>query len=166
MTATTQFLPTATATFSFQAVLDGQQYTVAVLWNTFGQRWYFQITDVNGNLILFAPLTGAPAPIQIASAFWQSQTVTVTTASPHGFPPGSTQLLTVAGLTPDAYNGQFFALITGSSSFTYQLIADPGAAVVTSGTSVVEPYGINLVQGYFNSTMVFYYPSQTFVVAP
>ena len=162
----TPFLPTASSIFQFQATLDGQPYTVAVLWNTFGQRWYFQITDQNGNIILFRSLVGSPAPIPILTAFWVPSAVTINTQTPHGFPIGTTQNVTIAGLSPGGYNGQVYALITAQSTMTYPLARNPGAAMVTGGVSVVQPYRVSLVGGYFNSTMFFDETLQQFTVSP
>lgn len=70
MTTTTQFTPTADAPFQFQATLTGPtanvasagtSFTVSVLWNTFGQRWYIQITDQGGNVVVTKPLIASPS---------------------------------------------------------------------------------------------------------
>jgi hypothetical protein len=66
MTTTTQFAPTATQPFQFQAVLTDAvlgtaTYNCTVLWNAFGQRWFIQVTDQNNDLILNKPLIASPA---------------------------------------------------------------------------------------------------------
>jgi len=65
----TPFAPTANAVFQFQATLagptsnvssTGPTFNVSVPWNTFGQRWYIQITDQNGVLVLSRALIASP----------------------------------------------------------------------------------------------------------
>lgn len=60
MTTFVQFNPSATANFQFQATLDGNNYVVIVTWNLFGQRFYVNIYDTSGVLILAMPLIGSP----------------------------------------------------------------------------------------------------------
>ena len=57
-------------------------------------------------------------------------TVTVTTTAPHGYTIGDTILLTIAGVTPVAYNGTYLCTITGASTFTYALGGSPGSVTV------------------------------------
>lgn len=61
MSTTTQFtpIPTSSPPFQFQATLDGNQYNIATLWNVFGQRWYIQVTDQTGVLVVNKPLIGS-----------------------------------------------------------------------------------------------------------
>jgi len=59
-------------------------------------------------------------------------TVLVTTASPHGIPTGDTVEATIAGVTPTAYNGTFNVTSVTSTTLTYVLSTNPGAATVTS----------------------------------
>jgi hypothetical protein len=65
----TQFAPNVNGPFLFQAVLTGPTsdvsstdtlFTITVPWNTFGQRYYIQITDQSGALVLAAPLIPSP----------------------------------------------------------------------------------------------------------
>lgn len=71
--------------------------------------------------------------IAVTSAVWASGTVTVTTTAPHGLPDGETIPLTVAGFAPVGYNGLVQGTVTGASTVTYPLVANPGA-VTTVGT--------------------------------
>lgn len=54
------FLPTPSAPFQFQTVLDGAQYTVTVTYNVFGQRYYVNLYTVQGALVLSTPMVGSP----------------------------------------------------------------------------------------------------------
>jgi len=55
---------------------------------------------------------------------------TCTTSTAHGFPVGEIVSLTIAGVTPAAYNGTFNCTITSTTEFTYALTPDPGADTV------------------------------------
>jgi len=66
----------------------------------------------------------------ITSMSWSGGTVTVATTSPHGLPVGQTISLTIAGVTPTAYNGTYDCAITGASAFTYALASNPGSVTV------------------------------------
>ena len=69
----------------------------------------------------------APAPA-LSSLVWSGGVVTATTANPiAGLTVGDTFLTTLSGASPTAYNGTVTATVTGPSSFTYPLAADPGA---------------------------------------
>ena len=71
MTAVITFAPGALVPFQFQAtltdsVLGTATYNCTVLWNTFGQRWYLQVADQSGNLIVNKPLVASPPGYQIS----------------------------------------------------------------------------------------------------
>lgn len=52
--------------FSFQAVLDGNMYNITVTWNIFGLRYYVNVFDAQGNLILTTPMVGSPDDYDIS----------------------------------------------------------------------------------------------------
>ena len=62
----------------------------------------------------------------ITSLTWATSVVTVTTASPHGWTNGDVVPITIAGAVPAGYNGTFTGTITGASTLTYPLAANPG----------------------------------------
>lgn len=66
----------------------------------------------------------------ITSMAWNAAVVTVDTTAPHGIPVGKSLLVTIAGVTPVGYNGTFLATATDADSFTYPLVANPGAVTV------------------------------------
>ena len=71
MATITAFVPSATTPFQFQttltdSVLGTATYNCTVLWNTFGQRWYLQVADQSGNLIVNKPLVASPPGYQIS----------------------------------------------------------------------------------------------------
>lgn len=59
------FAPTATQTFQFQPTLDGNVYNCIVTWNLWGQRWYFNLYQLNGTLVLCAPVVASPPGFDI-----------------------------------------------------------------------------------------------------
>jgi hypothetical protein len=162
MTTYIPFTPSTTQAFTFQPTLDGTQYNVTIPWSLFGQRYYVTCTTLSGNLIFNLPLTGSPAGVTITSLAWASNTVTVTTAAPHGYPLGAIINLTVTEVSPSAYNGTYPCAVISPNQVTYSLAGYPGA-VASSGTLF---YNINLAAGYFASTLVFREKNQMFEVTP
>jgi hypothetical protein len=75
-------------------------------------------------------------PAAMASLAWSAAyggQVTVNTTLPHGAEIGDLFPVTIAGVVPAQYNGQFMAQASGASSFTYYLATNPGT-VTTVGT--------------------------------
>ncbi len=166
MTTFVTFAPSATVPFSFQPKLDGAQYQAVITWGLAGQRWYVNLYDQTGNLIFYLPVIGSPTAIQTASLSWSGvqNLVTVTTAVPHGIPPGLTVELTVVGVLPMAYNGIWDMFSTAPSTLTFPLATDPGSDATVNGNIGRD---INIAGGYFKtSTLVFREATQQFEVTP
>lgn len=85
-------------------------------------------------------------PTANSSLAWSGGTVTVTTAAPHLIPNGKQVKVTIAGVTPSAYNGTYVATSTGASTFTYALVSDPGSETVP-GTWVLADASELLAMG-------------------
>jgi hypothetical protein len=171
MTTFTDFVPSRVAAFQFQPTLDGEPYTVVVTWNLFGQRFYVNVTALDGTLVCARPLIGSPTGIAIETLSFDEVTglVTATTSVPHGYKIGTVVGLTVSGASPAAYNGLVDALISGPDTFTYSLSANPGTATAPGAAS----YDVDLIGGMtdsagnpFTSTLVFRQQSQQFEVNP
>jgi hypothetical protein len=156
------FTPSVTAAYQFQPTLDGQVYNCIILWSLFGQRYYIQIADLSGNIIVYEALTGSDTGVNISSLVWNQGQVTLTTSAPHGYRIGAVIDLTVSGCAPAAYDGRFQCQITGRETLTYSLAANPGTA---TGFGALT-YDISLVSGYFQSTLVFRKPNMQFEVNP
>jgi hypothetical protein len=71
-------------------------------------------------------------PQAITSLAWSGGTVTVTT-TPHGLTTSSVYYLTVSGAVPTGYNGTYACTVTGTSTFTYAVVSNPGSST-TPGT--------------------------------
>lgn len=163
MTTLVLFQPSPLAPFSFIATLDGQQYSVSVAWNLFGQRWYVTVSTLAGAVVLSEGLNGSPAAVSFESLDWDNGYVTGVTANPHGYVVGATAALVVGGCAPDAYNGDVAALVVDDETLTWPLAVDPGPATAR-GTVVFD---IDLVEQYFEtSTVVFRESTQQFEINP
>ncbi len=75
------------------------------------------------------------APLALTSLTWSGGVVVATTVAtiPGNLSSGDTFITTIAGVTPSGYNGLVLATVTGTSTFTYPLAANPGTETV-SGT--------------------------------
>jgi hypothetical protein len=162
MTTLFNFTPSAIAAFQFQPTLDGQVYNATVVWSLFGRRFYLNLTDLSGNLIVYEALTGSNTGVNISTLSWNQGQVTLTTSVSHGYNIGSVVNLTVSGCAPSSYNGAFRCQITGLNTMTYFLATDPGIA---TGFGALT-YDVSLVSGYFASTLVFRQPNAQFEVSP
>jgi hypothetical protein len=79
---------------------------------------------------LAALVTALAAPVALASLTWSGGVVTGTTTTPHGWTTADAIPLSIAGVTPAGYNGTYNATISGASTFTFPLTANPGAVTV------------------------------------
>lgn len=157
------FQPSSQGPYQFQPTLDGSSYLVTVTWNTFDQRWYFNLYDNSGVLVVSKALVGSDAGANIQGMSWSRGVVALTTVLPHGLLIGDTLDLTVSGCSPSAYNGDQQMLVTGLSTLTFSLSADPGEANAFGAIS----YDIDLIDGFgFTSKIVFRQTSQQFEVTP
>ena len=86
------------------------------------------VTNVQGFQVATTGLGGA---ISVSSMTWSGGLVTVTTAAPHGRPLGYTLALTFAGATPTSINSTFDCTVTGASTYTFPLAANPGTITGT-----------------------------------
>jgi autotransporter-associated beta strand protein len=85
---------------------------------------------------LFLSLNHADAafagPIAISSISESGTTVTVMTATPVPF--ATNQTVTISGVTPLGYDGDFAVVVTGSNTFTYTAAAGLGTATLANAT--------------------------------
>lgn len=66
VSAIVPFVPSATSPFQFQATLDGATYNVVVTWNVFGQRYYVNVYDQGGALVICMAMVGSPLDYDIS----------------------------------------------------------------------------------------------------
>ena len=64
-------------TFTFNPVLDGKTYFATVKWNIYGQRYFIQLVDTNGNTVLALPVIGSPdnRSISITAGYFTSELI-------------------------------------------------------------------------------------------
>lgn len=62
---------------------------------------------------------------------------TLTTAAPHGLVTGNS--VTIIGTTPAGFSGTYLITVTGASTFTYTMAADPGGNATVVGSYVPAP---------------------------
>lgn len=60
MTILIPFNPAPNANFQFQCTLDGAPYNVICTFNAYGQRYYINVYDLTGTLILSRPIIASP----------------------------------------------------------------------------------------------------------
>jgi hypothetical protein len=60
MTTLINFNPASTANFQFNPVLDGITYTAICTYNLYAPRYYVNIYDNNGTLIVTRPIIASP----------------------------------------------------------------------------------------------------------
>jgi hypothetical protein len=157
---TLTFTPSATSVFQQQIVLDNQAYTLLINWSLFGCRYYVNLYDQTGTLVVCRPLIGSPLGYDLTSLVSANNVVTVTTSEPHTYPPGSVITLAISGCTPDIYNGIYQCNILDNMTFSYPLVTtDTGA----TGFGQVN-FFLSLTEGYFTSDMVYYPDSQQIII--
>lgn len=111
---------------------------------------YSSLFSTNVNL---APLTrsgstvtGQTIAVAVSSITRASTTATVTTATAHGLTTGD--IVTIAGATPSAYNGDFSVTATSSTVFTYAIAGSP-VTPATGTITVSPPHGLS-TNNYIN----------------
>jgi len=172
MTTYFNYVPSPVAPYVFSPVLDGVVYNCTVPWGLFGQRPYLTVNAIDGTWLLTTALVGSPTGLSLQSVSWANGRAAAATVNPHGYKIGRIVTLTLSGTVPDGYNGVVQALVTGRSTFSWALAANPGPATVLG----MAAYNINLVAGLTDpnsgallatgSTLVFRQPSMQFEASP
>ena len=86
MTTLVQFKPSNFANFQFNPVLDGISYTAICTWNIYAPRYYINIYDNNGTLIVTNPIVASPDNFDIDLVFgYFKQSTLVYRASSNNF---------------------------------------------------------------------------------
>ena len=135
--------------------------------NTFANSQHFTFL-LSADVGVIGTTGGSPVLVLPTYALaWSNDSgvglVTATTAARHNLPLGQRVNLAISGEVPAGYNGNYLCAVTGPSTFTYPLVADPGIET-TPGT--YSP-NIDIFAGYFAaSTTVFRESAQQFEVNP
>ena len=131
-------------------------------WGLFRRGYVVNCVALDGSLVFAVPLIGSPVGINLQSLSWANGTATATAAAPHGYAPGSTVRLAIAGCAPDAFNGTVDALVVDPLNFSWPLAANPGPATAFGTAS----RNLNIAGGYFASTLVYRAANGQFEVSP
>lgn len=163
MTTVVDFAPSASAPFQFNPTLDGQIYSARVTWGLFSQRYFLELSALDGTLVFNQALEGSPVGIVLQELSWSLGRITASTSGPHGYRVGTTLKLTISGVSPDGYNGTRECLVSSPTDFSYPEPVYPGSPMVLGRVD----YNLNLAGGYFTeSTLVFREPSRQFEITP
>lgn len=142
MSTLVNFQPSTTAAFSFGLTLNSASYIATITWNQFGERYYLNLADPSGALVLCRPVT-ASGP-QISAAFtWANGSAIAQAAGNHNVPIGSLAKVRIYG-TGAAFDGTYQVFAAGSQVLTYPLIVAPSEPAPLSGTI---SFDLNLVDG-------------------
>lgn len=69
MTTFIKFDPSPSANFQFNATLDGANYIVICTWNVYSARYYLNVYNNNGTLIVTNPIVASPDDFDINLVF-------------------------------------------------------------------------------------------------
>lgn len=160
MSTVIQFTPSTTAPFQFSPVIAGTQYNAVVTWNVWEERYYLNLYNTSGTLVLAVPVV-ATGPKLSATMTWTSAgfggVATALTAAPHNVPVG--QLANVyISQTGTAYDGAWQALATGANTMTWSL-ANPNQSQPLAGQL---SFPLNIVAALGAGWMIFNYADMTF----
>jgi hypothetical protein len=156
VTTLVPFTPSNLANFTFQPVLDGTTYSAVVTWNQYGQRYYLNISTLQGVLMLSIPLIASPDAISQTAIPNGTQTLALTTRNP----------AIIAGMTVTGANVPAGTTITGIYG---QLVTTSEAIPELSNTSAPQSSfeftsSINLALGYFDTPIIFRGSTQQFEI--
>lgn len=123
MSTTIQFTPSTAGPFQFKPTIANTLYTAFVTQNLFGGRYYLNLFDQSGALVLSRPLSSTGPKLQ-ATLTWEDTGIgglaTITTASAHNVPVG--QLANVyVSQTGASFNGLWQVLSVSEIELTYAL---------------------------------------------
>lgn len=158
MSTLVAFTPSTTAAFTFQPTLNGTQYNATITYNIFGQRYYLNLTDLAGNLVLCTALVSSGPRLQ-ATFTWTNGVATVSTMANHNVPVGAVANVRISQ-TDTLFDGGYRALATGPTTLTYALVTNPNEAEPVLG---IASFPLNLTPGL--GWLVFYEDTQQFEYA-
>jgi hypothetical protein len=157
VSAFVNFVQSALAPFQFQPTLNGVQYNVTVPSNAFGERYYINVSDLSGNLILYRALTESGPSFQ-ASLTWAKAVVTAALTSNHNVRMGELANLRISQ-SNSPFDGTYQGLAVNATTFTFALPADPNVQVPVRGTL---DFPLDLLAGYGIGSLFFHFETQQF----
>jgi len=98
-----------------------------------------QVMMVDGTYgYIYSTVAVNGTPQTISTITRSGTTGTLTTAAPHLLTSGN--LVTLAGVTPSGFNGTYTVTVTGASTFTFTMQADPGGNASVVGTYTIPSF--------------------------
>lgn len=134
------FAPSVSGPFIFQPVIGGVNYNAVITWNLFGERFYLNLYDQGGNLLLCTAMV-ASGPRFSATFTWSANVATAVMQSPHNVPIGGLVQVRMSE-TDSSFDGTVQALAINATTLTYALSGNPDVA--TPATGIVD-FALNLV---------------------
>lgn len=160
MSTTIQFTPSTAAPFQFKPTISSTLYTAVVTWNAFAERYYLNLYDESGDLVLCTAIVSS-GPRLGATLTWEDTgfggVATATTASAHNIPIGQLANVRISQ-TDTAYDGNWQVLSTGATTVTYAF-ANPNETQPLAGQL---SFPVNLVQALGSGWLIYDYSTQTF----
>jgi hypothetical protein len=156
MSTSVQFTPSSVSVFTFQPVLAGITYNATVTWNTAGQRYYLNLYDLSGNLILCRAVCSSGPRLQ-AQLTWANGVAQVVVMANHNVPVGQVANIRISQ-SDTAYDGNWQALATAAQVMTYPM---PNPELSTSPSGLLD-FPLNLVGGYGIGWLLWHYDLQQF----
>jgi hypothetical protein len=153
MTQQFTFRPSNTVAPSFQATLDGRLCNIVMTWNVAAQRYYINIYDTNGSLIVARSLVETSQSVPLNNLSWSNGIVTATLLTPQYWRRiGRIVEQTISNCQPDGYNGVFKCINLSATKFSYDLIANPGNIIVSGLVDRRK----DMLQPWFTTSTMFY----------
>ena len=131
------FTPDATNTYKFNPSLDGAVYNASVTWNLFGQRYYLNVNDQSGNLVLSVALCGSSTQAAANPIARQIAQINIQTDG-----SGLDRLKAIYHLQ----------------------VKQQHIASVTHTVADIPVSPLNLLAGYFTASTLYYYPDSGQIV--
>jgi hypothetical protein len=158
MTTLIDFTPSATALFQFLAALsNGQQYTVSVPWNPFGERYYVTVSDLTNAVIVNRSLTQS-GPAFRGEMDWDAAQITILLPQPHNVPIGELASTRISQ-TGTALDGIYAALAVDEVTLVCSLPTNPKLTIPAAGK---VDFPLDLLAGYGIGALYFHADTQQF----
>jgi hypothetical protein len=153
MTQQFTFRPSNAVAPSFQAVLDDRLCNIVLTWNVAGQRYYINIYNTSGNLVVARSLVETGESLSLNNLSWANGIVTATLSQPQYWRRiGRIVEQTIFGCQPDAYNGNYRCLNLSPTKFSYPLVANPGQNIVAG----LVDRRHDMLKPWFKTSTMFY----------
>jgi hypothetical protein len=123
----------------------------------FGQRYYLNLYDQSGNLVICVAVA-ASGPRIPASFTWSANVATALLQEPHNVPIGGIAQIRMSE-TGSAFDGDVEALAVDEVTLTYPLGGNPDT--VTPATGVAD-FALNLLAGLGIGWLTYHWETQQF----